>query len=139
MYLTPNFYTFTVPCYIGGQSASSFIQFISAWELRREARLELLKYKPKVDVEGLYAAAELALCSLDNLIGRRKRIDTEGKPSLLEATLFAYLFLLLELPLQKWADPRLVELVRKHSNLVAWEKHMSKVFGKFQPPGIYDV
>jgi hypothetical protein len=139
MYLTPNFHTLTVPCYIGGQSTSSFIQFISAWELRREARLELLKDKPKIDVEGLYAAAELALLSLDNLMSRQKRIESEGNPSLLEATLFGYLFLLLELPLDKWADSRLVELVRKHATLVNWEKEMRQVFGNFQPPGIYDV
>src|ERR1700760_4089542 len=118
MYLTPNFETITVPSYIGAQSSSPFIRFISQWELRREAKRELLKVGPKIDVEGLYAAAELSFNALDNIIGRRRRIAATGKPSLLEATLFSYLFLLLELPADRWADHRLVDFIPANPTFV---------------------
>jgi hypothetical protein len=137
MYLTANFYTYTVPSYISVHSTSPFIRWFNAWELRREARRELLKYTPKIDVEGLYAAAELALMSFASIIDRRKHAAGKGKPSLLEATLFSYLFLLLELPHGRWADARLVELVHKHQTLVTWEADMKPVFGHLEPPGIY--
>lgn len=139
MYLTPNFETITVPSYIGAQSSSPFIRFISQWELRREAKRELLKVGPKIDVEGLYASAKLSFNALDNIIGRRRRLVATGKPSLLEATLFSYLFLLLELPSDKWSDHRLVDLVRANPTLVAWEAEMKLEFGNLNPPRIYTM
>jgi hypothetical protein len=139
MYLTPNFEAFTVPSYIIAQSTSLFIRFISQWELRREARRELLKVGPKIDIEELYAAAEVAFSALDNVIGRRRRLATTGKPSLLEATLFSYLFLLLELPQDKWIDHRLVSIVRSKPTLVAWEAEIKPDFGNLKPPGIYNM
>lgn len=110
-----------------------------AWELKRHARLELEKYRPKIDFDGLYESAELAFSALDNLIGRKKKLSVSGKPSLLEATLYAYLYLLLELPLSRWSDSRLVELVMANSALVAWQAEMKEEFGDLDPPAIYTL
>ena len=114
MYLTTNFDRFTVPSYIGTQSSSSFIRVINAWELRKAAGTELSKHTPLVDVDGLYLEADEAFAALDSLMTRKEKHDAVGKPSLLEATLFAYLFLLLETPYSFWADTRLVDIVRKY-------------------------
>jgi metaxin len=139
MYLTPNFYKYTSPSYIGSQTASMFVNLISAWELRREARKELEKYKPKVDADSIYASAQLAFSALNNIMSRKVRLTTAGKPSLLEATLYAYLYLLLELPLESWPDSRLVEILRENKALVRWQSDMREEFGNLQPPGIYVV
>jgi hypothetical protein len=139
MYLTANFNTFTAPSYIGPQTTSLVVRFVMGWELKRHARLELEKYRPKIDVDGLYESAELAFGALDNLIGRKRKQSSSGKPSLLEATLYAYLYLLLELPMSRWSDSRLVELVRANSTLVTWEAEMKEGFGNLDIPAIYTL
>jgi metaxin len=136
MYLTPNFDAFTVPSYIGSQSSSAIVNILSAWELRRAAKRELLKHSPKIDEESLYEDADRAFRALDNIMKRRQEHNAPGRPSLLEASLFSYLFLLLELPQEKWADRRLVDLLMKYPGLVSLEKTMKKDF-KLEPPSIY--
>jgi metaxin len=138
MYLTPNFEKFTVPSYIGTQSSSSFIRVINAWELRSAARAELKKHYPLVDEEGLYLEADQAFAALDNVLKRKSKIHSSGKPSLLEATAFAYLFLLLETPYGAWADTRLVDLVKKYPNLEKLEVALNAShFGALKPPQLY--
>jgi metaxin len=137
MYLTPNFEALTVPSYIGSQSSSAVVNILSAWELRQAARHELEKHSPKIDPESLYEDADRAFCALDNLMTRKRQQNTPGRPSLLEASLFSYLFLLLELPQDKWADGRLVELLRKYPGLVALGRTMKKDFMILEPPAIY--
>jgi metaxin len=137
MYLTPNFDILTVPSYIGSQSSSAIVNLLSAWELKQAARSELLKQSPKIDEESLYEDADRALCALDNIMKRRQEQNAPGRPSLLEASLFSYLFLLLELPQEKWADRRLVDLLMKYPGLVALEKSMKKEFMILDPPSIY--
>ena len=137
MYLTPNFDALTVPSYIGSQSASAIVNILSAWELRQAARRELLKHSPKIDAESLYEDADRAFRALDNIMKRKREQNAPGGPSLLEASLFSYLFLLLELPREKWADRRLVDLLMKYPGLVALEKTMRKDFMILEPPSIY--
>ena len=137
MYLTPNFDILTVPSYIGSQSSSAIVSILSAWELKQAARSELLKHSPKIDEESLYEDADRALCALDNIMKRRQEQNAPGRPSLLEASLFSYLFLLLELPQEKWADRRLVDLLMKYPALVVLEKTMKKEFMILDPPSIY--
>jgi metaxin len=140
MYLTPNFEKFTVPSYIDTQSSSSFIRIINAWELRSAASAELEKHTPLVDVDGLYLEADEAYAALDNLMSRMQSSKSGEKPSLLEATLFAYLFLLLETPYSSWADSRLVDIVRKYPNLRKREASLNAShFGTLRPPKLYGV
>jgi metaxin len=128
MYLTPNFDALTVPSYIKSQSASVIVNILSSWELRQAARNELLKHSPRIDEESLYEDADRAFRALDSVMKRKQEQNVPGRPSLLEASLFSYLFLLLELPREKWADGRLVDLLMKYPGLVALEKMMKKDF-----------
>jgi metaxin len=137
MYLTPNFDVLTVPSYIGSQSSSTIVNMLSAWELKRAARRELSKHSPKIDEESLYADADRAFSALDNIMKRKREHNTPGRPSLLEASLFSYLFLLLELPQENWANRRLVDLLMKHPGLVSLEKRMKEDFKILEPPLIY--
>jgi metaxin len=140
MYLTPNFDKFTVPSYIGTQSSSAFIRIINAWELRSAARAELKKHSPVVDADGLYQDADQAFAALENVLKRKNRMaDAENRaPSLLEATAFAYLFLLLETLYTAWADTRLVDVVRKYPELEKVEVALNAShFGALKPPQLY--
>ncbi|KAF2666957.1 hypothetical protein BT63DRAFT_457915 [Microthyrium microscopicum] len=139
MYLSPNFEAFTAPSYIHSQTNSSVVRITSSWELQKAAREDLMKSSPRIDVEGLYASADRAFFALDNLLKRKRRMVADvSAPSLLEATLFSYLFLLLELPLDRWLDNRLPEIARKYPELVELENTLKKQYG-LQPPAIYDA
>jgi metaxin len=125
--------------YVGGQSTSWIVRTVSSWELKREARRELEKTTPKIDAESIYASAEVAFRALNSVMRRKIKLAGVGRPSVLEAALFAYLFLLLELPQAKWANSRLVDVVKGCKTLVAWQQDVRYLFGDMKRPGIYDT
>jgi metaxin len=146
MNLTSNFHLITKKAYIHTQSQSYLVREVSSYELRAASDAELRKYPSAVDSNGRYADAERAFSALDNLLKRRKafaaaRGQTQSQlPTFLEASLFSYLFLLLEFPFDKWADVRLVETLKKFPGLVEEEQRMKKeVFGGIERPEIYDL
>jgi metaxin len=145
MNLTQNFSRITVPLYIHTQSASMFVRTISAFELRRAAQAELAKYPPAIDeTSGQYIDAERAFFALENLIKRKRKLAKKGEskewhPTLLEANLFSYLFLLLELPEEKWADDRLVKCLKEgFPGLVAEVGRWKEDIGELKRPEVYD-
>jgi metaxin len=140
MYLTENFYEFVVPSYIGSKTQSSAVQLLSAHELRNAAREELLKSSSKINVEDVYSSAASALEALNTIMARKMRLQGGGygdrEPSLLEATLYAYLYLLLEMPIEKWKDARLPKMIRKYPELMRMERDIRTVYD-FEAPTIY--
>jgi metaxin len=137
MYLTRNFDLYTLPMYIGSQSSSTFVQLLSGWELKTAARDELLKVTPKIDEHALYLEAEEAFSAIENLIMRKEKLASGGKPTMLEASLFAYLFLIIELP-DASPDRRLADIAIKHSRLHAWAVDYNRDhFGNLQRPSLY--
>lgn len=140
MYLTDNFDEFIVPSYISSKTQSVAVQLYSATELRNAARTELSKTSPKIDAGAIYSAAESALAALNTVMARKMRLQGGGygdrEPSLLEATLYAYLFLLLEMPAERWKDNRLPTMVRKYPELMRMERDVRTVY-YFDVPMIY--
>lgn len=114
MYLTPNYERFTVPCYIDGQSSSVFVRKASAWELRKAAETELLKYTSKIDQQSLYNEAQEAFQALNQYCA--DRFDDESRqslkePTILDAAWFAYTDLLWNIDYRCWADSGLVDIL----------------------------
>jgi metaxin len=134
MYLTPNFTKLTLPCYIHPQSTSPIINAFSASELQSAARNELLKYTPKIDERAIYAEADEAFKALDTFLKR----DVERAPTtLLDAAVFSYTFLLLELGEEGWADDRLAAIVRGCEALRAHEDTIRKGYFRARVPGVW--
>ncbi|KAF2432434.1 hypothetical protein EJ08DRAFT_677645 [Tothia fuscella] len=135
MYMTPNFEKLTVPCYIDAHTSSPIIRLFSARELRQAAQAELLKYKPVIDERAIYSDAEDAFQALDSYFSRRE----EGtKPTtLLDAAVFAYTYLLLELAEDGWADRRLADMVRGLEGLRAHKEEIRKGYFRARPPGVW--
>jgi len=136
MYLTPNFEKITVHCYINNQSTSPIIQTFSARELRNAAREELLKYRPVIDESAIYLEAEQALKALAEYV--TGHIESDQKPtSVLDATVFAYTYLLLELEHRVWADKRLINIVRKFDGLRKHKDAIRKNHFRARPPSLW--
>jgi metaxin len=141
MNMTGNFTQITAKAYIHTQSQSYFVRTISGYELKAAAKAELKKSSSAVDGNGRYVEAEHAFSALQNLLKRRRDsgLRKGALPTYLEASLFAYMFLLLEIPTEKWADSRLVKTLRKFPGLVEETNMMNQEwFGMVEKPEIYD-
>ena len=138
MYLTPNFEKITVPCYISSTSSSSIIQHFNALELREAAKSELLKYKPIIDERAIYADAKDAFESLDTMFKSRRDNNTETKPtSLLDAAIFAYIYLLSEMEEGYWEDRRLRDIVTGLEGLKWHMDTVRKGYFRARPPAVW--
>ena len=93
------------------------------------AEAELLKQANVVDVEALYRESEKAFSALSTLLGEEKYFFGEEKPSLFDASVFAYTNVLLCTDLQ-WQDRRLVEGLKPCVNLV---DHRERILERFYP------
>jgi hypothetical protein len=141
MNMTLNFRAITVPAYVHTQSQSFFVRALSAFDLARAVTSELAKYPSALDEQNNYADVERAFSALENLVQRRNALSNgkRGLPTVLECTLFAYLFLLLEIPVEKWEDGRLPETLRRFPGLVEEEKAFREQLpGGLERPEIYD-
>jgi metaxin len=134
MYLTPNFTKITIPCYIYPQSTSPIINAFSASDLRSAAQNELLKYTPKIDERAVFAEAEEAFKAIDTFL---KQNGERTPTTLLDAAVFSYTFLLLELRDEGWADGRLAEIVRGCKGLRAHEESIRKGYFRARVPGVW--
>jgi hypothetical protein len=134
MYLTPNFTKLTLPCYILPQSTSAIINAFSASDLRSAAQNELLKLTPKIDERAIFAEAEEAFRALDTYLKR----DPERTPTtLLDAAVFSYTFLLLELGEEGWADARLASIVKDCKALKAHKESIRKGYFRARVPKVW--
>jgi metaxin len=138
MYLTPNFEKLTVPCYIHPQSSSALVAYFTTRDLHLAAQTELQKYSPIIDERAVYAEAEEAFKALDVYFKQAKGRDAERKPTtLLDAAVFSYTFLLLELNKEAWADGRLASLVRGCGGLVEHKEEIRKSYFRARVPSVW--
>jgi hypothetical protein len=136
MYLTPNFQTITTKCYIDPQSSSSIVRFLSSRDLQNAAREDLLKAKPIIDERAIYLEAEQAFIALDTYVS--EGIKNGRKPNgLLDAAIFSYVYLLLELEYEAWADRRLVDILKRFGGLKEHKELIRKNHFRARPPAIW--
>lgn len=136
MYLTPNFELLTIPSYITSQSTSPFIRAVTSRELRSSAEKALLQYKPIISEHTIYFEAEEAFKALATYL--KEQMDAGKAPTtLLDAAVFSYVYLLLELQYEIWADTRLVDVVRKFKALREHRDAIQKSHFRARPPGLW--
>ncbi|KIW03779.1 uncharacterized protein PV09_05082 [Verruconis gallopava] len=136
MYLTPNFRAITTKCYIDPQSSSSIVRFFSSRSLQEAAREDLLKTKPIIDERAIYLEAEQAFVALDTYVS--EGIKSGRSPtSLLDAAIFSYVYLLLELDGSVWMDTRLVDILKKFNGLREHKELIRKNHFRARPPAIW--
>lgn len=136
MYLTPNFELLTIPSYITSQSTSPLIRAVTSRELRSSAEKALLQYKPIISEYTIYFEAEEAFKALATYL--KEQMDAEKAPTtLLDAAVFSYVYLLLELQYEVWADTRLVDVVKKFKALREHRDAIQKSHFRARPPGLW--
>lgn len=137
MYLTPNFDLLTVPSYINSQSKSSLIRAVTSRELRSSAEKALLQYKPIISEHTIYLEAEMAFKALATYL--EEQMENSNAPTtLIDAAVFSYVYLLLELKEEVWADRRLVNVVRKFKGLRDHTERIKKSHFRARPPGLWN-
>jgi metaxin len=136
MYLTPNFDLLTVPSYINPQTTSPLIRRLTAHDLRSSAEKELLKHKPIISEHTIYLEAEEAFRALSVYL--KEGIDAGRAPtSILDAAVFSYVYLLLELRHEVWEDRRLVDVVKKFGALKEHRDEVRRNHFRARPPGLW--
>ena len=136
MYLTPNFDTITKRCYIDPQSHSSVVRLFSSHTLQKAARDDLLKAKPIIDERAIYLEAEQAFIALDTYVAEGMKAS-RSPTGLLDAAIFSYVYLLLELNNGVWADRRLVDVLSRFSGLRQHMELIKKHHFRARPPAIW--
>jgi metaxin len=110
--------------YIYSASSNPLVQMTLYHQLRQAARDELLKTVSYIREDELYLEAENAFLALSTLLGEDAHFFGKDKPTLFDASIFAYTHLLLEESLG-WQNTRLADSLRGMDNLV---KHRQRLF-----------
>jgi metaxin len=138
MYLTPNFRKLTVPCYITTQTTIPLIRHFLALDLQNAAKTELLKHTPVIDEAAIYSEAGEAFKALDTYFKLAKtREEGRAPTTLLDAAVFAYTYLLLELRQSVWEDKRLVEKLNGCEGLRVHKETIRKGYFRARPPAVW--
>ena len=112
-----NFESVARPLYIEPCSSNFLVKAVIARQLRQAARDELLKQSSFIDVDDLYVEAGNAFHALATLLGEDLYFFDQEKPTLFDASVFAYTHLLLDDKIG-WKNKRLSQLLRKNDNLL---------------------
>ena len=125
LYLAPlNFNAVAFPLYIAPSTTNTLVRLSLAHQLRAAAEGELTKQSARIDVEATYQGSDKAFGALSELLGDEDYYFGERKPGLFDASVFAYTNILLDEGLG-WKDLRVVDGLRKYSNLV---EHRERIF-----------
>jgi metaxin len=103
--------------YIYSASSNPLVQMILYHQLKKAARDELLKTVSHIREDELYLEAENAFLALSTLLGEDGHFFGKDKPTLFDASVFAYNHLLLDESLG-WQNTRLADSLRNMDNLV---------------------
>lgn len=103
----------------------------TARSLGAAASTELLKHSAVINAQDLYEQAEEAFAALEMALSNDKWFFGATKPSLFDASVFAYTHLLLDDSLGNgWVDTRLRDAVRSRKNLVS---HRERILTSYFP------
>lgn len=113
--------------YINPTSSNALVRVTLHHQLQQAARDELLKSSSYVREDELYLEAENAFVALSTFLGDNEYFFGKEKPTLFDASVFAYTHLLLEESLN-WQNTRLRESLKKMPNLV---EHRQKLLRNY--------
>lgn len=107
------------------------VRLTIARDLRLAAEKELVKHSATISAETLYNQAEEAFTALESLLGDDKWFFGAERPGLFDASVFAYMHLLLDDRLGKgWLDTRLRDTLTSRQRLIA---HRNMILEKYFP------
>jgi metaxin len=129
LYLHPSNTTLVHKLYIEPCSSSSFVQLAISHQLREAAEKELAKtsHSSTISEEDTMREAAKALSAFSELLGEDQWFFGQEKPSMFDASIFAYTHLILDQGLQ-WGENELGRQVSQHQNLVAHRDRIIKQF-----------
>ena len=115
--------------YITSCTSNHLVRRILAYQLRSSAQTELLKgsYTGLIDAMELYQDAEDAWVALSILLGEHQWFFDAERPSLFDASVFAYTNPLLDSDLN-WGVLTLTQALRQRVNLVQHRQRVLQVF-----------
>ncbi len=118
LYLEPRNAHIRNRLYITPCSSNTLVRTTIAYQLATAARTELLKGLSLTDIKELYLEAENAFAALSTLLGDDQWFFGVDRPSLFDASVFAYTHLLLDREMGWQEGEELVRSVRRRANLV---------------------
>lgn len=113
--------------YIDPCSSNALVDETIAYQLRAAAHTEILKTSSRIDVGNLYSDADDAFSALSILLGNNTWFFDAEKPSLFDASVFAYTHLLLDQGMG-WKEDKLPATVRRRENLVKHRDHILSTY-----------
>ena len=98
-----------------------------ATQLQQAARDALLESANYIDTSELEAEADKAFQALSVLLGKGEHFFDRPNPGLLDASMFAYTYLILDEKMG-WKQNRLGKVLKKYDNLVQHRERLTKFF-----------
>jgi metaxin len=130
LYLEPlNFATVAYPLYVATATSNPLVRALISHQLRTAAEAELLKHSAIIDIDDLYSEADKAFEALSILLGEDPWFFGSEKPTLFDASIFAYTHLLLDDGMG-WKEKKLCRALRRRDNLAQHrERLLVRYFG----------
>ncbi|TVY85594.1 Metaxin, partial [Lachnellula willkommii] len=130
LYLEPlNFSAVAYHLYVSPASTNPLVRASISHQLRSAAEAELLTHTAIIDTDDLYSEADKAFEALSILLGEDSWFFGTAKPTLFDASIFAYTQLLLDDELG-WQEKKLCRALRRRGNLVQHrERLLVRYFG----------
>ncbi|KAK3691746.1 hypothetical protein LTR37_018474 [Vermiconidia calcicola] len=126
LYLNPANSPLVHRLYVEPSSSNPFVQMTIAYQLRRAAETELVKasHSDTISEIDVMHEARQSLEALSTLLGHNEWFFAQARPSLFDASVFAYTHLILNGNVE-WGENRLAEELEKSENLV---RHQQRIF-----------
>ncbi|RDL40362.1 Uncharacterized protein BP5553_00341 [Venustampulla echinocandica] len=124
LYLEPlNFNAVAYPLYVSSASTNPLVRASISHQLRAAAEAELLKHSSIIDIDDLYSEADKAFEALSILLGEDTWFFGSEKPTLFDASIFAYTHLLLD-DSMGWKEDKLSGALRRRENLAQHQERL---------------
>jgi len=122
-----NFSSVARRLYVEPTSSNPVVRVTIAHQLRAAAEAEILKHASIIDVDDLYSEADKAFEALSTLLGEDEWFFGSETPTLFDASVFAYTYLLLD-ERMGWKEKKLWRALRKRENLV---QHRERIIVRY--------
>lgn len=113
--------------YIYPTSSNPFVQATIYHQLKQAARAELLKTTSYIIEDEIYSEAGNAFMALSALLGDDMHFFGSDRPTLFDASIFAYTHLLLDQSLN-WTNTRLADSLKSRKNLVLHRQRLLNTY-----------
>ncbi|KHJ35534.1 putative mitochondrial outer membrane protein [Erysiphe necator] len=122
-----NFNKVAYPLYVSSVSTNFLVRALISYQLRAAAESELLKFSSVIDIDDIYSEADKAFEALSILLGENSWFFGNERPSLFDASVFAYSHLLLDENMG-WLETKLCRTLQTRKNLV---QHRERILKKY--------